>query len=91
MLRWLMAYFAWRPVYFSAELEVEYNKVTKGYRHRGIKIVGDAIVAGDWVDGMPDPARYRVDLDDLLPPDEMARRLVPLWGRDTKERGQDDA
>lgn len=90
MLRWLIAKFAWVPVYFSAEIEVEINRVSALYRHRSVKIVGDSYEVGEWVDGMPDQAKYRVDLDDLHPPEEMARRLVPLWGPDDRRKADND-
>lgn len=90
MLRWLIAKFAWVPIYFNADVEVEINRVSALYRHRSVKIEGDTFVTGDWVDGLPDMSKYRFDLDDLRPPEEMARRLVPLWGPNDKGIADND-
>ena len=93
MMRWwrgFLARFAWEPVYFSAELEIEQNSVTGLYRHRGLRITENDIIADPWAPGLPDNDRHRVSLDDLMPPAEMAKRLVPLWGEDDRRKADND-
>lgn len=77
LIRRLITPFCWNTALYAGDHEIEQNTITGLYRHRVFDFAHGKQVFGPWMPGLPKPEDAPVDLDEMLSPMEMARRLTP--------------
>ena len=78
----IYALFAWEPVAYSANLEIEQNTVTGAHRYRHVGHFCGRQQFSRWFAGMPYERFPPTDLDVVPSAAEMASRMAPRPAND---------